>query len=597
MAFNSIDSYGLIGDLHTAALVGSDGSIDWCCLPRFDSPSVFGAILDDQIGGYFRISAQAEGRCKQMYLPDTNVLVTRFLSVEGVGEVVDFMPWHDTTQGVQAIVRIVRCVRGSVSFLLECVPAFDYARQKHEVSINKTEARFSNQTATLLLSGTEPLEQIDKGGVKAEFSLKEGEKRSFVLEMAPESQLSAGRDLDGFTHDVFTETIDKWRKWAARCSYTGRWREMVMRSALALKLLIYEPTGAIIAAPTCSLPEFVGGVRNWDYRYSWVRDAAFSIYALLRLNYFDEAAHFMEWLRGRAAEDQETGPLQVMYRIDGSSELNEFTLDHLSGYKNSKPVRVGNSASGQLQLDIYGELIDSIYLYNKYAQPISYDFWNYLKKIVYWVCDNWQRPDNSIWEVRREPQQYTYSKMQCWVALDRCMRVAAKRNLPLDRDRVRSESHKIYEKVMNEGWNGESFVSILGGQDLDATSLLFPLMMFVSPRDPRMASTLDHILKNLVSDSLVYRYKTRGTETDGLPGAEGTFSTCTFWLVEVLSRCGRLREARYIFEKMLTYANHLGLYAEEIGPTGDALGNFPQAFTHLGLISAALDLDRNLSNK
>ena len=596
MPFKSIDSYGLIGDLHTAALVGSDGSIDWCCMPRFDSPSVFGAILDCEKGGHFSITGQADGRCKQMYLPDTNVLVTRFLSVDGVGEVIDFMPWHENTQGVQAILRLVRCVRGSVPFRLECVPAFDYARQKHEVYIDKTKARFTNQTTSLLLTGTETLTNIGNGGVKAEFCLKEGERRSFVLEMPGEKLLVENRDVDSYTYELFIATIDKWRKWAGRCSYTGRWREMVMRSALTLKLLIYEPTGAIIAAPTCSLPESLGGVRNWDYRYSWVRDAAFSIYALLRLNYSEEAGRFMEWLRGRAAENQETGPLQVMYRIDGSAELTEFQLDHLSGYKNSKPVRIGNSASDQLQLDIYGELIDSIYLYNKYAQPISYDFWNYLKRIIYWVCDNWQRPDNSIWEVRRDPQQYTYSKMQCWVALDRCMRIATKRNLPLDLDRVRTESHNVYEKVMNEGWDGKSFVSVLGGNELDATSLLFPLMMFVSPRDSRMTSTLDQIMKNLVSDSLVYRYKTKGSSTDGLPGSEGTFSTCTFWLVEVLSRSNRLREARYIFEKMLTYANHLGLYAEEIGPTGDALGNFPQAFTHLGLISAALDLDRNLNS-
>ncbi|HEY6990200.1 MAG TPA: glycoside hydrolase family 15 protein [Bryobacteraceae bacterium] len=595
MPYKNIDNYGVIGDLHTAALVGIDGSIDWCCLPRFDSPSVFGAILDENKGGAFRIWSTAEGRTKQMYLPDTNVLVTRFLSTDGVGEVVDFMPWHDSSHGAQAIVRIVRCVRGSVPFCADCAPAFDYARQSHELKIDKTSARFASREATLVLRGTVPFERRDNNNARAKFALHENETQTFVLELAGEGGHKTPPDIGAYAEQVFQETIDKWRRWSSRCSYTGRWREMVMRSALALKLLIYEPTGAIVAAPTCGLPEGIGGVRNWDYRYTWIRDAAFTIYGLLELNYFDEAGRFMEWLQNRTAEDQETGPLQVMYRVDGSSDLKEFTLDHLDGFKGSKPVRIGNSASGQLQLDIYGELIDSIYLYNKHVEPISYDFWNYLRKIGDWVCDNWQRPDSSIWEVRRTPEQYTYSKMQCWVALDRLMRIAMKRNLPTDLERLRKESQKIFETVMQKGWNGNSFVRVLGGDSIDATSLLFPLMKFVSPSDARMTATLERVLKELVSDSLVYRYRTHGSATDGLPGAEGTFSACTFWLVEVLSRIGRLHEARLIFEKMLSYSNHLGLYAEEVGPTGEALGNFPQAFTHLGLISAALDLQKNLN--
>ena len=594
MAYKTIDSYGLIGDLHTAALVGNDGAIDWCCLPRFDSPSVFAAILDEEKGGHFRIQATQEARCKQMYLPDTNVLLTRFLSERGVGEIIDFMPWHDSPHGAQAIVRIVRCVRGSVNFRAECVPRLDYARQPHELSIEKDRVYFRHNPTTVALAATVPLTAIGNGGVQAEFTLTENASQSFVFEIVNEGGSRVPPEVHAYAQDVFHETIRKWRQWAARCSYVGRWREMVMRSALTLKLLIYEPTGAIVAAPTCSLPESIGGVRNWDYRYTWIRDAAFTIYALLRLNYFEEATRFMDWLQGRAAENQDTGPLQVMYRVDGSSELTEFTLDHLSGYQGSKPVRVGNKASDQLQLDIYGELIDSIYLYNKHVEPVSYDFWIYLRKIVYWLCDNWHRPDNGIWEVRKAPEQFTYSKVQCWVALDRCLRIAMNRNLPIDLRRLRKESQEIYEKVMTEGWNGRSFVRTLGGQDLDATSLLFPLVMFLPPRDARMKSTLEEISKNLVSDSLVYRYKTMDGSTDGLPGTEGTFSVCTFWLVEVLSRAGHLDRARYIFEKMLTYANHLGLYAEEVGPSGEALGNFPQAFTHLGLITAALDLNENL---
>lgn len=595
MAFKRIENYGVIGDLHTAALVGVDGSIDWCCLPRFDSPSVFGAILDDEKGGHFRIWAAAESRYKQMYLPDTNVLMTRFLTPDGVGEVIDLMPWHTGSAGVQGIVRIVRCVRGSIAFRMECLPAFDYARQGHERALKGTGALFRTPQLTLALSSTVPLSEFQAGGVAAEFVLHENDKQSFVLEMVQENDRRVPPDLNQYTNDSLFETLAKWRSWAARCTYSGRWREMVMRSALTLKLLMYEPTGAIIAAPTCSLPESVGGVRNWDYRYTWVRDAAFTTYAMLRLGYSEEVGQFMQWLQERASLDQETGPLQVMYRVDGSSDLSESTLDHLSGYRGSKPVRVGNSASGQLQLDIYGELIDSIYLHNKYSEPISYDFWSSLRSMAYWVCDNWQRPDHGIWEVRKEPEHFTYSKMQCWVALDRTLRIALKRNLPLDLRRVRLESQKIFETIMEQGWRNGSFVKVLGGSSIDATSLLFPLMLFVSPRDKRMISTTERVLKDLVSDSLVYRYQLGAEENDGLPGTEGTFSMCTFWLVEVLARSGRLQQARFIFEKMLTYANHLGLYAEEIGPTGEALGNFPQAFTHLGLISAALALDKELS--
>jgi GH15 family glucan-1,4-alpha-glucosidase len=480
---------------------------------------------------------------------------------------------------------------------MECLPAFDYARQRHEVATEEGRAVFRTPNLALTLTSSVPLQRMPEGSVAAEFVMKENEKQSFVLEVSQENEAKTPRDVNPYTSGILMETIGNWREWASRCTYTGRWREMVLRSALTLKLLMYEPTGAMIAAPTCSLPEGSGGVRNWDYRYTWIRDSAFTLYALLRLGYTEEATRFMDWLQARAGEDQDVGPLQVMYRVDGSSDIAEVTLPHLSGYKGARPVRIGNCASNQLQLDIYGELVDSIYLYNKYAEPISYDFWKYLRRIAYWVCDNWQRPDHSIWEVRKEPEQFTYSKMQCWVALDRCIRIALKRNLPVDLRRLRTESQKIYELIMEEGWKNDSFVQVLGGESVDATSLLFTLMLFVSPRDGRMMKTTDRILRELVSDSLVYRYRLGSEGSDGLPGSEGTFSVCTFWLVEVLARAGRLREARYIFEKMLTYANHLGLYAEEIGPTGEALGNFPQAFTHLGLISAALALDSQLSAK
>ncbi len=597
MPFKDIDNYGLIGDCRSAALVSSEGSIDWCCLPRFDSPSIFAKVLDDERGGFFRVWATAESRFKQMYLPESNVLMTRFLSPDGVGEVIDFMPWYKGESGMQGLVRIARCVRGSVNFRLQCVPGFDYARERHQLTLNGTQAVFGGKELKLVLRSEVPLEECECGGVAAEFQLKEKEKRGFVLEVNGDETSPLSPDLEKFTWDLMFQNLGYWREWAGHCTYTGRWREMVMRSALVLKLLMYDPTGAIIASPTCSLPEEIGGIRNWDYRYVWIRDAAFSVYALLRLGYYDEATRFMEWLHKRAQDKQEVGPLQVMYRVDGSSDLTEFTLDHLSGYRCSSPVRVGNCASEQLQLDIYGELIDSIYLFNKYVEPVSYDFWSHLREIAYWICDNWQRPDHSIWEGRNGPEQYTYSKVQCWVALDRILRMALKRNLPIDTDRIRRESQKIYEMVMQEGWNGEHFVRTLGGDSLDATSLLFTLMLFISPLDSRMKSTVDGIMKHLLSDTLVYRYLPGRNDTDGLTGSEGTFSMCSFWLVEVLARSGRLQEARFFFEKMLTYGNHLGLYAEEIGPCGEALGNFPQAFTHLALISAAMTLDKQLNAK
>ncbi len=564
-------------------------------MPRFDSPSVFAAILDDKKGGRFRIGPAQEDRCKQMYLPDTNVLLTRFLSEAGVGEVTDFMPWRTDTNSPQAIVRMVRCVRGSVDFELECRPAFNYARDSHEVSVAEHRITFRTPENSLTLSAGVPLSADAHGGCQHKFTLRQGDKLNFVLEITEHGEPRTPADIDHFAAQSLNQTIANWRKWASKCTYKGRWREMVMRSALTLKMLIYEPTGAIVAAPTCSLPEFIGGVRNWDYRYTWIRDAAFTIYALLNLGYHEEAARFISWLQDRAAESQATGPLQVMYRIDGSSALQEITLDHLEGYQGSKPVRVGNAATQQLQLDIYGELIDSIYLYNQHAEPINYDLWLYVRKLAYWVCDNWERPDNSIWEVRNQEQQFTYSKVQCWVALDRTLRMATKRNLPLDIERVRRVSQTIFERVMTEGWNGKSFVQVLGGNDLDATSLLFPILQFVTPHDRRVKATIDRIKEELVSDSLVHRYKPEGERSDGLPGSEGTFTACSFWLVETMSRAGRLREARFLFEKMLTYANHLGLYAEEIGLAGQALGNFPQAFTHLALISAAFDLDENLN--
>jgi GH15 family glucan-1,4-alpha-glucosidase len=601
VAYKPIESYGIIGDMHSVALVAHDGSIDWCCLPFFDSPSVFAAILDDEKGGYFKIAATQEGALRQMYLPETNVLVTRFLSDEGVGEVIDFMPVRHQQEGEHEarwhqIVRIAQAVRGRVHFRLECHPAYDFARQRHETVVEERGAVF--ELPGIRFGLISPCKLTRNGeGVEAEFCLEQGESKTFLFR---HDQNHGEGDfleahLDG--EEARRHTVSYWRNWLVRGKYHGRWREMVDRSALVLKLLTFEPTGAIVASATCSLPEQIGGVRNWDYRYTWIRDAAFTIYAFMRLGYTEEAARFMDWLQRRVQEeDGPAGPLQIMYTIHGSHELPEQSLDHLEGYRGSRPVRIGNAAANQLQLDIYGELIDSIYLHDKYHTPVAYDSWNQIRRMLDWVVENWEKPDNGIWEVRGGRAQFVYSKMQCWVALDRGLRLSFKRGLPLDHARIREARDRIYEAIMTQGWHAgrNTFVQCFGSDAVDASNLLMPLVLFVSPTDPRMLGTLDRTMQELVSDSLVHRYELGRGAGDGLTGREGTFSMCTFWLVEALSRAGRLQEARLIFEKMLTYANHLGLYGEQIGPSGEALGNFPQAFTHLGLISAAFSLNRHL---
>jgi GH15 family glucan-1,4-alpha-glucosidase len=614
MAYQPIQNYGLIGNMRTAALVGRDGSIDWLCMPDFDSPSVFAAILDDGKGGRFRIAPDVPAErvtCKQIYLPDTNVLVTRFLLAEGVVEVIDYMPvgLRHGEAGYHQLVRRVEAIRGTIPMRVECVPAFNYARDKHTVETSGDGAVFRSPSLTLELTAHTPLKVNQKtGGVEAGLSLKAGERATFVLRPLAEEhrggRVHSRENEQGLLH----ATVDFWHRWIGKCTYVGRWREEVYRSALTLKLLTYEPTGALVAAPTCSLPEAIPGVRNWDYRYTWVRDAAFSLYALLRIGLAEEAGAFMRWLEKRCHEREPDGGLQIMYGIRGEHQLPEVTLDHLDGYRGSRPVRVGNAAHAQLQLDIYGELMDSAYLYNKHGAPISYDLWTELAELIDWVCDNWRRPDEGIWETRNGRQQFVYSKLMCWVAVDRGLRLADKRSFPANRSRWLACRDDIYLDVMKNGWSEQrqAFVQHYGSDNLDASNLIMPLVFFMAPNDPRMIRTIDATLKRpedggLLSNSLVHRYNHAEFE-DGLPGDEGTFNMCTFWLVEALTRAGRtdpgrLAQARLMFDKMLGYANHLGLFAEQTGARGEALGNFPQAFTHLSLISAAFNLDRTLSGE
>jgi GH15 family glucan-1,4-alpha-glucosidase len=606
LSYLPIEDHGVIGDMHTVALVGKNGTIDWMCFPRFDSPSIFASLLDDAKGGYFQIAPTLEGtNCKQMYWPDTNVLVSRFLSAEGVGEIVDLMPIERPGKGSSELIRRVRVVRGSMGFCVECRPAFNFARDPHRVTIVDTGATFHSPSLSLRLLARIPLEADPRGGVTARFSLHEGESTVFLLQQDHGGD-DARQALDEQeANELFEKTVGYWRRWMARCTYRGRWREMVHRSALVLKLLTYAPTGAIVAAPTSSLPELVGGERNWDYRFTWVRDAAFTLYALMRIGFSEEAAAFMNWIEARCQELEPDGSLQIMYGIDGRHKLVEHKLSHLAGYSGSQPVRIGNGAYRQHQLDIYGELMDSVYLYNKYGSPISYDLWQNLRHLLDWVCDNWHREDHGIWETRGGARHFVYSKVMCWVALDRGLRLAEKRSFPASHDRWLKCRDAIYEEVQHKGWNAkrQAFVQSYGSESLDAANLIMPLVFFLSPTDPRMLATIDSINRSpskggLASDSLVLRYNSQDG-MDGLKGEEGSFNMCTFWLVEALTRSRdsnpkNLHQAQLLFEQILGYANHLGLFAEETGPRGEALGNFPQALTHLALISSAFNLDRAL---
>lgn len=590
-----IEAHGIVGDLRSVALVADDGCVDFFCWPAFDSPTLFASLLDTPEAGLFALAPVLErARRQQLYIPDTNVLQTRWLADEAVVILTDFMPIDDLP-GPPRLVRRIEVSQGQAEIRLDCRVRHDYGRADTRAErLDTGDVRFSapGQPA-LRLAATAPL-RVEARGAVARFHLRAGECAQFILGGDEDRWVSAE---DARPLQRQTETF--WKRWLGHSRYRGRWRETVNRSALALKLLTSRD-GAILAAATFGLPEVRGGERNWDYRYTWIRDASFTVYAFMRLGFTGEANAYMRWLRKQVGDGQgEPENLRILYGLDGREALPEETLDHLRGYGGARPVRIGNQAYVQTQLDIYGELLDAVYLSNKYGEAISHEGWRHVVHLVDGLCEKWRDPDVGIWEMRGEPQHLLHSRLMCWVALDRAIRLAHKRSLPAPFSRWDRERAAVHEDIWTHFWdeaNGH-FVQRLGSRVLDGSMLLMPLVRFVSATDPRWLSTLEAIEKALVRDGMVYRYRNAETPSDSLEGEEGAFAACSFWYVECLARAGRVDQAHLEFERLLRYANPLGLYAEEFDTDGRPLGNLPQALTHLALISAATYLDRSLSGE
>ncbi len=594
-----IENYGVIGDLRTVALVGMNGSIDFMCFPNFDSPSVFAGLLDYQKGGFFQIAPKEEKniKSKQLYLPETNILLTHFLLEDGIGELTDFMPVASFCHK-NIVIRTVKNIKGSITYRMQCCPRFNYARSSHQArQQGRQMIIFEGEDGLKLrLTSSVPLYVKNEDGY-ADFTLKADETAEFILENI-QDDINLSYISSNFAELALKQTFKYWKSWAAKSTYNGRWRETVIRSALILKLLISHPYGSIVAAPTFSLPEQIGGHNNWDYRFSWIRDAAFTIYSLMRIGYTEEATAFMQWIQGFSEQLGKDFLLQPLYGIDGRTKLTEKSLTHLEGYKQFYPVRIGNAAYRQLQLDIYGEFADALYLYDKNVIPLSYDAWMGLSHQINWVIENWKLRDCGIWEIRGDLQEFLHSKFMCWVAIDRAIKIGIRRSFPFPESWIRIRD-EIYHYIYRYFWDNQQqvFVQIKKNRYVDASTLLMPISRMISPHDPRWLSTLKMIEKELVVDCFVYRYQAAQAKAFGLKSGEGTFTACSFWYIECLSCSGQLEKAQINFDKMLSYSNHLGLYSEQLGHQGEHLGNFPQAFTHLALISAAYDLNKRLSSK
>jgi GH15 family glucan-1,4-alpha-glucosidase len=592
----ALSDYGLIGDMRTAALVGLDGAIDWCCLPRFDSGSVFAALLDPERGGTWSVRPAVEWTSTQRYLPRTNILETTFRTAGGVVVVTDFMPVDEDGRPSgphPEIHRQLRCTRGRVPMQMTFMPRFEYGARTTRLEQLRNGLFATDRTDQVLtLSSARPLEwTVEQSAASARFTLEKGEERWLVLrydddDIHPVDRYESARKLD--------ITAAFWARWATGVRYSGPFRGMVKRSALALKLLTHSETGAIIAAPTTSLPETIGGGRNWDYRFVWLRDAAFSLAALDAVGHRREADAFMRFLK-RVCRHEGGGHLQIMYGIDGRRDLVERQLDHLSGYLGSRPVRVGNGAVAQLQLDVYGEVLETADIWRR-NNEMTEGTWRVLRGLVDWVSGNWQRPDSSIWEVRGEVRQYVFSKVMSWVAMDRGVRMADELGLEGNTAEWRVQRDTLHAEILQRGWSErhQAFTQAYDDDALDAAALAIPMVRFLPWNHPRVISTVQAVARELTSadGELVYRYR----HSDGLEGEEGAFSICTFWLAQALTMIGERERAERVFRRMLRHANHVGLYSEEIDPlTGAFLGNFPQAFTHIALINCAAALARTNS--
>jgi GH15 family glucan-1,4-alpha-glucosidase len=593
---NRIADYGMIGDCHSLALVGVDGSIDWACFPRFDSPSVFARMLDERRGGHFSVRpVRGAGGVRRRYLDDTNVLVTTFTTDDGVIELTDCMPVEpldprDPTavRSHHAILRRVRCTEGAVDVRIELQPRFEYGLVAPRLTATSpTTAEIVGGSSALWTRSTHTLEE-EAGAIGGRWRLTAGD------EAWTEVAWSSAHDPIPVETDVpyevdlpyrLDQTIDYWRSWTSRCRYEGDCEDAVHRSALVLKALTYAPTGAVVAAGTTSLPEWIGGARNWDYRFTWIRDATLTLTSLFILGYDAEAAAFKRWLERTGAGRPED--LQIMYGVGGERMLPELELDHLAGHRGSRPVLIGNAAVKQQQLDAYGQILDAAYLYGKAGGELTQSNWVFLAGLADVVARDWRRPDHGIWEMRDRPRHFVHSKLNCWVALDRAVRIAEAASLPGDVATWRRERENVRAYLFEEGAPHGWFRQAAGVDAADASTLLAAALGFLPARHPVMRETLEVVQRDLTTDGLVHRY----LSPDGLEGHEGAFLLCSFWLLDCLTHAGRIDEAEKMLGRLLALANDVGLFAEEVDTvTGELLGNTPQAFAHMALVASCADL-------
>jgi GH15 family glucan-1,4-alpha-glucosidase len=591
-----IASYGLIGDCRSAALVGVDGSLDWLCLPRFDSPSLFGRLIDAERGGSWQLHPDEPHQVHQRYRDRSNLLDTVFSTGTGVVVVTDFMPvdehsviQHAKPHNHPRVVRLVECLAGEMTIHQVFNPAPDFARTP--VQFSKQDGRLHADTSSLhlCLSST-----VDLEGPDSSFMLRATDAVAFSLHCGPGGKCGGRSWTVERARTMLRETQRYWWQWVGQVDYHGPYQQHVWRSALALKLMTYAPTGAIIAAPTTSLPEEIGGERNWDYRFTWLRDASFTLYAFFQLGLISEATGFFDWLSHRHLAAYDPDDIPNLFDLSGHAHAAEHTLEHLSGYRNSRPVRTGNAAAHQLQLDVYGEVLDSAYIWARFGGVISPDLWEGLHGIVELAIQRWREPDSSIWEVRSERRHYTYSKLMCWVAVDRGIRIAERYKLPYDKAAWRRARLSIHRAITAHGYSKhrQSFTQEFDEDALDAAVLRISQVRFLADRDPRIHSTVRAIAEHLGEGVLVNRYRLDESE-DGLRGEEGAFFLTSFWLVDALAHTGDLEEAERRFERLLHFSSPLGLFSEEVDVrSGHLLGNFPQAFTHLALVGAAVNMER-----